>query len=527
MANFQQIKMIEINSPRGTIYDRNGKELAVSLNVKSLYAVPSKIGLNSEKKLIASTLSDLFNLKQESTYERLNKKCNFLWIKRKLDPFEADKISKYNFQGMGFVNETKRFYPNAELACHVIGFAGLDNKGLEGIELTYDRLLTGGNGWMIINKDALGRDMISNVKQFSKPKTGAFITLTIDEVIQHIAESELRKVMMEYRAKSASVIIMDPFTGEILALANLPSFNLNNYSSSALEERRNRVVTDVFEPGSTFKIVTASAALESNSFKEDDKIYCENGEWKIFNHEIHDHEPRGLITFKQVVTYSNNIGMVKVGMKSGQELVYKYAKKFGFGELTNIDLPGEIKGTIREPREWSKLSITAVPMGQEVAATSIQIIRAFASIANGGYLMKPGIVKSIVKDDKEIFKFRPTVVRRSIESNTAKRMVEILKSAVKEGTGTLANLSGYEVAGKTGTAQKIDPVTGDYSKTKYVASFAGFVPADRPKIAILVVVDEPSYLYWGGCIAAPVFREISRKTLRYIEMKEEAKYVSR
>jgi len=525
-ANSQQIKINEVSSPRGTIYNRNGKELAVSLNVKSLYAIPSKINFNSEKKIIASALSRVFNTNQEFFYEKLNKKSKFVWLKRKISPFEVEKIERYNLPCIGFVNETKRFYPNQELACHVIGFAGLDNTGLEGVELSYDKFLMGGNGWIILNKDALGREIISNVKQYSKPKTGAVVTLTIDDVIQHITETELKKTVQKYRAKSGSAIVMDPYTGEILALANFPSFNLNSFYDSDTQERRNRVVADAFEPGSTFKIVTAAAAIESGIVKEDDKIYCENGEYKIFDRTIHDHEPRGLITFKDVIKYSNNIGTVKIGMKLGNDVICKYAKKFGFGELTNIDLPGEVKGTLRDLNKWTKASIAAVPIGQEVSATSIQLVCAFSGIANGGLLVKPAIVKSVVKDDEEIFKFKPTIVRRIIDEKTARRITEILKAAVKEGTGTLADIykdTGYEVAGKTGTAQKMDTNTGDYSESKFVSSFIGFVPANSPKFVLLVVVDEPAYAFWGGSVAGPVFKEVSKKTLRYLDMQREGK----
>lgn len=503
----------EIKPQRGIIYDRNFRELALNSVSYSIFAT-NKI-LDREK--IAQKLAPLLNLDRESLVSKLNSDKAFIWLKRKVSPEVATKIKNLHLKGIGQIKEYKRFYSNGSLACHILGFTDIDNKGLEGVELYYNSYLSGIKGWRLAQRDAKRREIICWGYKSILPTDGYNLVLTIDSVIQNIVERELRRAVRRYKAISATVIVMEPKSGEILALGNYPNYDLNNYSECKAEIRRNLAITDIFEPGSSFKFVTAAAALEEGRVKPEDRFFCEEGRYRIGGRILHDYKPYGELTFKEIVEHSSNIGIVKIARILGDKILYKYIKDFGFGSLTGIDLPGEVKGIVRPPAEWSKISISSIPIGQEIAVTPIQLIQAISCIANDGILVRPKIIKLIQRKDGQIIKsFSAREVRRVISVETAKTLKEILTGVVENGTGKKAKVPGYKTAGKTGTAQKAKP-RGGYYKRKYYSSFVGFVPADRPVISILVVFNEPRPEYFGGRVAAPVFKKIATETLKYLK----------
>jgi cell division protein FtsI (penicillin-binding protein 3) len=437
-------------------------------------------------------------------------------LARKLNPDKSAAIKKLNIKGLGFLKETKRIYPNSYLASHVIGFSGMDNVGLEGVERDYNRYLKGIGGWAIFLRDARQKKL-DIWEKMVLPVDGNDLVLTIDEVIQYIAERELDKAFKDFHAKGATIIVMDPHTGRILALANRPTYDLNEHSETSKDSMRNRAICDLLEPGSVFKIVTASAALEEKKASEEDVFFCENGSYKAGGRILHDHRPHGLLTFRQVIEESSNIGTVKIAQLLGADKLYHYIKAFGFGSKLGIDISGEISGMLSPPRTWSKTSITSIPIGQGVAVTALQLASAISVIANGGQLMKPYIVDSIRDSQGHLIKEnKPALIHKAISVDTAMRIKKILTGVVEEGTGKLAKVSGFSAAGKTGTAQKLEP-NGTYSHTKYVASFIGFSPAEDPILTIVVVIDEPHPYYFGGVVAAPVFQKVASDAIRYIK----------
>ncbi len=500
---------------RGIIYDRDRKELAVSIPVDSIYVHPAKVKSVEET---VRRLVPLLGISPAIIRERLKSDKNFVWLDRKAKKGLGAKVKQLNISGLNYVGETKRFYPNGELAANILGFVGMDGEGLGGLEFYYNRYLRGAPGWIRTDKDARGREIITFRDEYSPPIEGLNLVLTIDEVIQHIAEQELEKVFQESKAKGAIIIIMNPGTGGILALADRPTFDPNSFQDYPAARHRDRAVTDGFEPGSTFKIVTAAAALQEGLFHLQDKIFCENGSYRLAGRTIRDAEPEGWLTFKDVVVFSSNIGAVKIAAKLGKEKLYRYIRSFGFGARTGVDLPGEVQGLVRPPRSWSKLSMGSIPYGQEIMATAIQLIAAVSAVANGGVLMQPRIVDSIINKDGEVVKrFVPRPVRRVVSRATADKLTDILVGVVDNGTGKKARLKEYRVAGKTGTAQVAG--RGGYLRGKFVASFVGYLPADKPRIAIFVAVDEPQGNYYGGTVAAPVFRRVAERVMTYLKMK--------
>lgn len=511
---------------RGTIYDRNGKELAISISADSIYVRPSKVDKSDETY---RKLSDLLNEDVQKIKKKLEGDRPFVWLKRKAEKRVAE-VAK-NIPGLGIIEESKRFYPAGILASHLIGFAGMDNYGLEGVELTFDRYLRGIPGYLKSKTDARGREVATLRYADEVPDEGKGLILTVDEVIQYIVERELDRAYSteptqdgsRIRVKGVTAIVMRPSTGEILALANRPTFDPGNFGLSSFDERRNRAITDIFEPGSCFKIIVAAAALEEKLFRPEDEIFCENGSFRLPGHTIHDVHPYGLLTFRQVFVKSSNIGASKIAAALGEARFYRYIRRFGFGEKTGCDLSGETAGLLRHPRRWSKLSISMLSFGQEIGVNSMQLISAFSAIANGGILMQPMVAKSVTDSDGNILKtFDPKQKRRVISKESAAVLTEILVGVVEKGTGRRARISGYKVAGKTGTAQKIDG--GTYSHTKFVSTFVGYVPAYEPEITILIVVDEPSRKpseCYGGRVAAPVFRRIAVQVLKYLGIPPE------
>ncbi|MCA9401024.1 MAG: penicillin-binding protein [Candidatus Omnitrophica bacterium] len=517
LAEKQHNHLIEHEPIRGSIFDRYGRTLAVNVPVYSLYANPRQM-TSSDKSEAVDQLSGILELPEEFLLQRLARKKYFIWLKRKLPMDQVEQVKALNLKGIGFIKESKRFYPNAHLASHIIGFAGIDNQGLEGIELSYDERLKGKPGWSLNLRDARQHELMIE-KDFIPPVNGLDLVLTIDETIQFLAEQALEKAYVKHNAKSGTIIVMNVRTGEILALANRPTYDLGDVHKSDVEDRTNRAISFVYEPGSVFKIVTAAAALEEEAFVESDQIFCENGEYRVANHILHDHKPHGNLTFKNVFVKSSNIGVAKVAQKLGSQIIYKYGKRFRFGMPTKVDLKGEVAGYLKSPKYWSKTTIGAIPMGHEVTVTPLQLVSAIAAVANDGIYMRPFVVKYI-KDKRGnlIQNFQPTVVDRVISVDTARRLKAILKEVVDSGTATRAKIEGISVGGKTGTAQKV--IDGKYSHSKFYASFIGFAPVEQPLLAAVVVFDEPHPSYFGGTVSAPVFKEVIENALKYLNSKE-------
>jgi cell division protein FtsI (penicillin-binding protein 3) len=512
LAAQQQHTHIPLVPKRGIIYDSRGNELAVSVEVDSVYADARKV---VEVEKTARELASILQIDREELKQRLKNRRPFEWVQRKISPKEVEQIKALQLPGLLFLKENRRFYPNSQLAAHLVGFVGLDSKGLEGIEFQYDALLNGENQVWTANRDALGREIAMGKAPFEKEDHYRNIVLTIDKPIQHITETELGRGVEKWGAKGGIAIAMDPWTGKILAMASSPTFNPNQFIQSRSRSWRNRALSDVFEPGSLFKAFLAAAALEEQVVRPSDSFFCENGSYKVYDRTIHDHSKHGWLTVQQIIKFSSNIGASKVGEKMGKERLYRYLSAFGFGEKTRVGLPGEGKGIVHHPRYWSPVALDTISFGQGVSVTGIQLVSALSAIANGGFLMKPYVVERIMNEKGEtVQSFKPEPVRKVISEETARRMTVMLKAATeKGGTGEEATPAGYEVAGKTGTAQKADSLLGGYSEDRYVSGFMGFAPADAPKLVLLVIVDEPQGNNYGGVVAAPIFKAIMEKVL--------------
>ena len=517
LAARQQSSQIPLVPKRGTIYDRNENELAVSIEVDSAYAESKKV---VEVEKTVQKLSAIFQNDQKELREKLKSRKSFEWIERKISPKEAEAVKALNLSGIHFLRENKRFYPNSHLAAHIIGFVGLDSKGLEGIELQHDVLLNGKQNVFITERDAMGRGIMTGGGPYEKEEHYRNIILTIDKQIQHVAETELSHSVQKWGANGGMVIVMDPKTGKILALTSYPSFNPNQFIQYRPRSWRNRAVSDVFEPGSMFKAFLAAAVLEEKIVQPSDSFYCENGFYTVYDRTIRDHSKHGWLTFHQVIKVSSNIGAAKAAEKIGKERFYRYLCDFGFGEKTRVGLPGEAKGIVQHPRYWPPITLNTIAFGQGIAVTGIQMATALCAIVNGGVLMKPQVVERITNEKGVVIQsFKPGTVRRVISEETSRKVMALLKATTeKGGTGEQAVPQGYEVGGKTGTAQKVDSILGGYSEDRFTSGFMGFAPADEPKIVVLVVIDEPRGSTYGGVVAAPVFRAIVEKVLPYLNI---------
>ena len=516
-ARRQHEKTITLDSSRGAILDRRGKPLALNLDVTSVYATPSSI---DDPKLVARQLAPLLNLPQKHVEKRLrDKERHFVWIQRKILDHSEHRMKDLAIDGVNTLMETRRFYPKGPLLSHVLGFAGIDNQGLEGLEVGYDPLLRGYARRVVLYRDAFGREIIPEWQRKTQALPGHAIHLTIDEVIQYVAEQALERAMAKTKAKGGAVIVMNPKTGEIIAWTLRPTFDPNYIQRASPQVWRNRALTDPYEPGSTIKVVLAAAALESEHVQPDTLIYAGDGEMPISGTIIHDHEKAGWVTFREAIRRSSNVALVKTALGLGGERVYRFLRAFGFGEKTGIDLPGESVGILRSPDRWSQRTLASLAIGQEIAVTPLQLVTAVSAVANEGWLMTPFLVREVSDPRGRIIeRHTPQIRRRPIRAETAKTVTDLLVNAVENGTGWRAAVPGYHVAGKTGTAQKVDPATGTYSSTKSIGSFVGFVPAEDPEFAIVVVIDEPQGSAWGGVVAAPVFREVAEQTLRYFNV---------
>jgi cell division protein FtsI (penicillin-binding protein 3) len=518
-ADRQHQKSVSFEGARGTIYDRHGKVLAMNMDVPSVFGVPTSLG---DPGQTARHLSPILHVRAGELEKKLRQEKHFVWLARKLEPEQGRKLERLTLDGVGVVMEGRRFYPKGPLLSHVLGFAGMDDRGLEGVELKYEAFLRGEKRVVILQRDALGRAVFPKGLNEKGVAAGHSVVLTIDEVIQYIAEKELDEAVNRSNAKSGTIIVTNPKTGAVLAMAVSPRFDPNTVGALSPDRWRNRALTDSYEPGSTMKVVLAAAALEEKVMSPGSMIFGEHGQMAVANTVIHDHEKSGWMTFAQMIQRSSNIGAAKVGMTLGDWRLYDYLKEFGFGDKSDIDLPGEASGLLRSPREWGRRSVASISMGQEIGVTPLQMVTAVGAIANGGLLMKP-YVMSEVRNTKNlpVAQTKPQVRRRVISTDTARTLTHIMEGVVSSGTGGKAAIPGYRVAGKTGTAQKIDPRTGAYSSTLLVGSFVGFVPAEDPQLAMVVVIDEPHGEGWGGVVAAPVFRRVGEQVLNYLGIPAE------
>jgi cell division protein FtsI (penicillin-binding protein 3) len=513
----QQQRSFEITPERGAIYDRNGKPLAMSIQVDSAFAVPSEI---ADEDLAARLLSGVVNKPQGEIEARFQSSRSFVWIARKLPPEKADAITKLNLKGIYLQKENQRFYPKRDLAAHVLGFVDVDEKGLVGIERQLDSQIRGKSERIVAMADAKQRWFDGGE---AKRERGASVILTLDEKIQYIAERELAAAMAKTHSLAGTVIVMNPNTGEILALANWPKFNPNKAGDAPSENWMNRAVSAIYEPGSTFKLITLAAALDQGITRPDEVFDCENGAVYISGHRIRDHLPFGMLTVSDILAKSSDVGAIKIALRLGAPRFYDYVRAFGFGSLTGVELPYESRGRV-EPLDWKPVSTAAIAMGQEVGVTPMQLVTAVSAIANGGLMYKPHVIAELRRGEKVLPNEDAVATaepRRVIRAETAATLRQLMEGVVLHGTGPAAHLDGWTSAGKTGSAQKIDPSTGRYSPTQFFASFTGFAPINNPAITILVSLDSPVGLHEGGQVAAPVFKRIAEQVLAYLDVSRD------
>ena len=516
-AHRQQQRTVEITPKRGAIFDRNMHPLAMSTEVESAYAIPTELGDNKEQA--ARLLSGIVEIPSDVLASKFNSGNTFVWVSRKLPPAKSDAIKELNLKGIYTMKENERFYPNRDLAAHVLGFVNLDEKGISGLEFQLDKQVRGEGDRILVMADARQRWFDG---EQAKRDEGANVVLTLDTKIQYIAERELQAAIARTHASAGTVIIQNPNTGEVLALANWPKFNPNSPSDSKPETRMNPAVSGIYEPGSTFKLITLSAAIDQNLARPDEVFDCENGAVTLSGHKIHDHKRFGMLTVSDILAQSSDVGAIKIALRLGSPKFYEYIRAFGFGQKTGIDLPWESRGMLGPLDTWSGISIGTISMGQEIGVTPIQLVTAVSAIANGGNLHKPYLVSEIRKADQLLYsgdaaRPDPRAVLRPETAATIRKLMEgVILS--QHGTGKFARLDGWTAAGKTGTAQKIDPDTKRYSPSQYIASFTGFAPINNPAVTILVSLDSPVGEHEGGQVAAPVFKRIAEQVLPYLDV---------
>jgi cell division protein FtsI (penicillin-binding protein 3) len=516
LAESQHAKTVPLRPKRGPILDRTGQALAVSSRADTLYVAPAKV---EDAGRLAARLAPILGEPTREVARKLTASKKFAPVRRRLTPDMARAVRQLRDPSLTLVEDSLRLYPNRELAAQLIGFEGAEGRGLAGVEQVWDAHLAGVEGRAVVERDALGREMTGAPIVLKPSVAGQGIVLTIDATLQYLTEKEVDAAWRRTRAKSAMAVAMDPRTGEILAMAIRPTFNPNSFASATDDDRRARAVTDPFEPGSTFKVIMAASALEEGVVRPTDRLYAENGAITVASATIHDWKKYGWLTFAEVLQNSSNVGSIKVGLSLGKERYYKYMTAFGFGASTNLGLPGESRGQLRPPAQWSGLSLATMSIGQEISVTAVQMVAAFGAVANGGRLMQPQIIRAVLDaQGRELRSFEPKAVRQVISPETARTLTELMVNVVANGTGRHAAIPGYDVAGKTGTAQKMDPATKRYSRAPGVLSFVGFVPADDPRLAMIVLLDEPKNEKWGSEAAAPMFAAIGREALRYLNV---------
>ncbi len=511
---------VTLQPRRGTIYDRSGHELAVSLQADSVFADPwSLVRSGADPRVVARRLVDLLGGDVKELAHRLaQSRRRFVWVRRHVTPRQARAVRAARLPGVGLRKEARRYYPNRELAAHLVGFVDRDGKGLEGLELTFDELLRGRPRRVEALRDARRRVVFSEALLRRDPELGADLYLTIDRRIQHIAERELQLAVRTFEARGGSVVVLDPRNGEVLAMANAPRFNPNQRRGLRPSAWRNRAVTDRFEPGSTIKPFTVAAALAAGVARPDERIDTEGGLLRIGEDVVRDSHRHGVLSLTEVLAYSSNVAVAKLAQRLGKARLYRALRRFGFGRRTGVPLPGEAAGILRHHRKWYELDAASIAFGQGMSVTTVQLALAMAALANGGRLLEPILVRRVVRPDGSVAQQgRPTLRRRVVPRGVARLLADMLTTVTgPEGTAPQAAVEGFLVAGKTGTAQKADYVRGGYARDKWVASFVGFVPADRPRIVVAVVLDEPVVAHAGGVVAAPVFRRIASATLRHL-----------
>ncbi|PID38483.1 MAG: penicillin-binding protein [Proteobacteria bacterium] len=521
MARQQYLKQIELPSKRGSILDRHGAPLAVSVDVDSIYANPRM--LSSKAPLVAQTLAPMLDLDAAKLAKRLSTRRYFAWVKRRVPRTLARRIKALNIRGLFLQPESRRYYPNRGLAATVVGFAGIDSKGLEGIERSLDRWLRGPPQRIAGLRDALGRRLWTPPPNVEMPvhSSSHDVVLSIDRAIQHETEAALQEIMTEHNPKWAAAVVLDPATGDVLAMASVPAFDPNRFSDASPKTWRNRAITDAFEPGSTLKIFSVAAALATGHAKDSELIDAGKGRVRIGRHWIHDSKPHDELSLRDVLKKSSNVCVSRLALRMGNKLLYRYLRAFGFARRTGIPLSGERRGTLRNPRRWSKVGLANIAFGQGMTATVLQIARAMTALGNDGVLMEPRLVLRLRNTGSDTERELPPKGRRVISPSLAKRMRYLLGGVTERGgTAEEAALERYTVAGKTGTAQKVDRVTGTYAEDKWLSSFVALTPASKPRLAIAIVVDEPSgEEHYGGKVAGPAFRRIAQKALRYLGVR--------
>ena len=507
---------------RGEIVDRNGALLALSLNVPSVYLRPRQLG---EDRTRIADVARALRIAPARLQQQIGTQP-FVWLKRQALPEELEAVDALQVPGVGHFEEPRRVYPHGSLAAHVLGFVGTDAQGLAGLELRFEREIRGQAVRVSVDRDARGREFLRTALT-EAPTQGNRVQLTLDAEIQAITERELAAGVASARAVAGAAVVLDPESGEVLALANYPTFNPNKraeWSNPRQKQRiRNRTLSDPYEPGSTFKAILAASALEEGIVKPTERLFCENGDWKVGKWTIHDSHPHGWLSFAEVIQYSSNIGAAKVGDRLGRERYYNWLKKFGFGQRTGVELPDESPGILRDGKSWARIDLATNSFGQGISVTPVQMVAAYAAIANGGRLMRPFVVRRITAPNGDVvLEHAPQVARQLLSPRAAKTTTELLRRVVEEkgGTGGRARLDEFTVAGKTGTAQKVDPRTHAYS-SKRIGSFVGFVPADHPRAVILVLIDEPATSSYGGIVAAPVFRNIAEGVMQAMRVAPE------
>jgi cell division protein FtsI (penicillin-binding protein 3) len=513
LANRQQVDPLTLPAKRGEMLDRNGRVLAYSVDADTIFADPTEVdNVERTASKVCAALDDCDTATRRSMVKALKRDSHFAYLARQVSPDEARRVRALGLQGVAFLKESRRYYPKKELAAHVLGYVGIDNTGLAGLESTYDSTVRGRDGRLLIQTDARQHAIFSRV---DRPATaGATLELTIDQYLQHIAERELRAGVEQNRAAGGSALIMDPQSGEILALANWPTFNPNTFGRADERARRNRAIQDLYEPGSTFKVVTASAAFEEDVIAASDPIDCSPGHIRFGSRVIHDVHTYGVLPFTDVIVKSSNVGAIKVGMRLGPERLGRYISRFGFGQPLSPDFRGENPGIVWNPARLDASALASVSMGYQVGVTPLQMAAAVSAVANGGTLYEPRVVRASIKEGRRVPVQKKTL-RRTISTTTAAELTAIMEAVVDRGTAKAAQIEGYTIAGKTGTAAKV--VDGRYSKSEYNASFVGFVPSRKPSLTIVVVIDSPHAVgYYGGIVAAPVFKRIAEASLRHL-----------
>jgi cell division protein FtsI (penicillin-binding protein 3) len=515
-AERQQQHIVEISPKRADIFDRNLHALAMSAAVNSCFAVPVEV---ADPQVAARLLGGVLDVSPDEMEARMASSRSFVWIARKLPPDKVARIQALNLRGIYFQPEDQRFYPKRTLAAAVLGYVDIDEKGLGGIEYALDDRIRSKPGRMLIQADAKSRWYDSSDKT---PAAGTNVVLTLDENIQFMAERELAAAIQQTGSKAGTVVVQDPSNGEILAMANWPTFNPNAPAESKPDARQNRAIANLYEPGSVFKIVTLSAAIDQGLTNPDEVVDCQMGAIYIAGHRIRDHMPFGLLTVSQILAKSSDVGAIKIGLRLGAPKFYDYIRSYGFGSLTDVDLPGENRGLLRHVENWTPVSVGSISMGQEVGVTPLQMVNAVSAIANGGLLYRPHVVRALRTATGNIIPENEPDPKRVVRETTAATMRSMLEGVVLNGTGKLARLDGYTSAGKTGTAQKIDPATGRYSPTQLIASFVGFAPINNPALTILVQLDSPSTgSHMGGAVAAPVFKRVAEQALAYLNVPQD------